>query len=56
MQRLLLLLLILGSKLLAAEADSGRQQFSLDGNWLFQRDGTAADTWKSVTVPHISVA
>jgi len=51
MQRLLLLLPFLGSMLLAAGADSGRQQISLDGNWLFQRDGATADQWKTVRVP-----
>jgi beta-galactosidase/beta-glucuronidase len=51
MKRLFLLLPFLGSMLLAAEADSCRRQISLDGDWLFQRDGAPADQWKTVTVP-----
>jgi hypothetical protein len=51
MHRLLLLLPFFGHMLLAAEADSARQQISLNGNWLFQREGAPADQWKTVHVP-----
>ena len=51
MKLLLLLLPCLGTALLAAESSSSRQQMSLDGDWLFQRDGAPADQWKTVRVP-----
>ena len=34
----------------ASEAGS-RRAISLDGTWLFQRDGSAPDAWKEVPVP-----
>jgi hypothetical protein len=51
MHRLFLLFPFLGSMLLAAETNSGRLQVSLDGDWLFHRDGAPADQWKAVQVP-----
>jgi beta-galactosidase len=47
----LLLLPFLGTTLLAAETNSGHQQISLDGDWLFQPDGAPADQLKTVRVP-----
>jgi beta-galactosidase/beta-glucuronidase len=32
-------------------ANPPRQVISLDGDWLFQRDGTKTDDWKTVNVP-----
>ena len=41
------------SPVLHAEAAAvpARQTISLDGDWLFQRDGAKADDWKTVPVP-----
>ena len=46
-------ILMVTAALHAAAAPSGsvRQMISLNGEWLFQRDGTPADTWKKVAVP-----
>jgi len=51
MHRFLLFLLFLGTVLMGAEINSGRQQIVLDGNWLFQRNGAPVDQWKTVRVP-----
>jgi len=51
MHRFLLFLLSLGTVLMGAEINSGRQQIVLDGDWLFQRDGAPVDQWKTVQVP-----
>jgi glycosyl hydrolase family 2 len=51
MHRLLLLFPLLGTVLLSAQTNSGRPPVSLDGDWLFQRDGAPAAQWKAVRVP-----
>jgi Glycosyl hydrolases family 2, sugar binding domain/Glycosyl hydrolases family 2 len=51
MHRLLLLFPFLGTMLLSAETNAGRQQISLNGDWLFQRNGAPAEQWKTVRVP-----
>ena len=49
----LLLVPLLGARVVGAEAgpDSPRQAISLDGAWLFQREGAPTNQWKTVPVP-----
>ncbi|MCX6924167.1 MAG: hypothetical protein NT154_13295, partial [Verrucomicrobia bacterium] len=58
MKKLLLLAAVIawgGTASPALRADPtttpARQNISLDGDWVFQRDGAKADDWKTVQVP-----